>query len=178
MAIATLEDKISNLLERLEKTSTNPKDPFRTAFLEYGRLMCEADLAGWPKLTRENLSKCRSFLTVEKPRRAQNPCNLPLKIIRFVAGVTIMFGGTALLLLLTPLQLLNPILRKLGVDPNFFPLMIGEHLYNEAVLATLGCKVNMQGEPSEKVWGHRARGILTYNHSYVMPRALLNRVHG
>ena len=88
------------------------------------------------------------------------------------------FGGTALLLLLTPLQLLNPILRKVGIDPKFSPLMIGEILYNQAVLATLGCKVNIQGEPSEKIWSSQACGILTYNHSYAAPCNLTNRMHG
>lgn len=178
--MANVGHRITDLLERLKKTSTNPRNKCSSDFLQYGRLMCEADEAGWPSHTKENLSKCRSFLAVEKPhdRWARNALTLPLDIIRFVAGVTMIFGGTALLLLLTPLQLLNPILRKVGIDPKFSPLMIGEILYNQAVLATLGCQVHIQGEPPEKIWSKQACGILTYNHSYATPCTLTNRMHG
>ena len=175
-----MNKKIDGLLARLSANNRNQPtandcSKWRAEFAEYGNLMGEADAAGWPSEAKEKLLQCRGLLAAENHRRAQKSRRLKdciLNIIRLVIGATTIFGGSLALFLLTPLLLLNPILRKLGVNQRYFPLNIAENLYTEAVLAGLWCKLKIQGEPAEKVWGQQAFGILTYNHAYVMLRVM------
>lgn len=124
----------------------------RDEFAEYGRLMCEADAAGWPSDTQEKLSKCRILLATQKRRHAGNPCRLVLQPIRFVIGCLITLGGPFILFFLSPFHLLNPVLRKFGVLRRYFPMSIAEKLYAEAVL-------------SGKGWGLRPDGLACCSHA-------------
>lgn len=144
----------------------------RIQFGRFATLWNAAEDKGDVEVLQE-LQSLRPMLKIPVPRRTGifQRCFM---LVRLLVTAVVVSLGCLVLLLMSPVRLLHPVLRTLGVRNGQLPLDILVMLFFRAVLATMGVKVTVEGSSWRDLWGDRPCGVIVYNHTSNLDPFILN----
>jgi 1-acyl-sn-glycerol-3-phosphate acyltransferase len=113
----------------------------------------------------------RALLKLAK--KVQTPAEKVSMYVRFVLTAVLAIWGAGCVLLLTPLRLIHPLCRSLGVPNGKLPMDILVEHWAKGVLAAAGVKVRIESS-SNWVSQSDVVGIIVYNHASNLDPFIIN----
>jgi len=110
------------------------------------------------------------------PKQAQSLTAKVSMYFRFLLTIVACLWGAFCCMLLVPLRLTHPFLRKLGVPNGWLPMDALTSLWSSTVLAAAGVKANVEGGSTEWLDRTDLVGIVIYNHTSNLDPFIVNSI--